>query len=180
MRETFPVVRWYDPAFREAGVDFAAAKRYAKSRDPKDLPQLPPGATQPITFHCRDLTRDQLFDFVELAGNQNRKHGRAFAAGVVRVTGGRFGEAPGWMPEGADRSGYQAMTDSELDALGVAFADILDVGSIIYLRSVSPKDCELRYPLQLTSLAVWEGYDYLSAAQNQRSAPPNSGERKEG
>jgi hypothetical protein len=171
----FELVRMHDPAF--AGVALEKVKRYARSREIADLPEVAPGALTPVRFHCRRLTRSQVLDFVELVALDNRKFARAFAAGVVRVTGGRFGDA-GWAPENAESKEHLAMTDEELDEAGFAIADLLDIGQVIYLRSVAPFDCTPRYPLLLMSLAVWEGSALHFAEQSRDAAPQTSGPRK--
>lgn len=167
--DTFSVVRMHDPAF--AGVPFEAVRRYATTRDPDDLPELPPGADEPVTFHCKRLTRSQILDFVELVSLDTRKHARAFCAGVVRITGGRFGE--GWEPEqSAAKNGL--LSDEELDAQQIAPADLLEIGQVIYVRSVAPFDCSPHYPLQPSSLAVWEGNARRYAERTPEPAAPNS------
>jgi len=175
--KTFPVVRMHDPALRSA--TFADLQRYGKTRDPADMPELHEEAADPVVFHCRRLTRSQLFDFVEVAQLENRKFGRSFTTGVVKVTGGAFGP-DGWRPADAEAPGYRGMTDAELDGQDFAFADILDVGQVIYLRSIAPKDCCPHFPLLPTSLVVWEGYARQYAEQSRDDADQNSSKPKGG
>lgn len=176
--ETFPLVRMFDPALE--GADPADVMRYARTRDPDDIPST---QAAPVVFHCRRLSRSQVFGFVEPAPNESLKFARAFAAGVVRVTGGAFGEEPGWSPADARRADYLAMQDDEIDTaggVGFAPAEIMEIGAVIYQRSVSPKGCEQRYRPLPSSLAVWEGLALRTAEQTPADAPPSSGRPNEG
>lgn len=174
MNETFPVVRIHDPAL--AAASLAEIKKYAESRDPADLPDVPAGFPQPVVFHCRRLTRSQMLDHVEVIDGEERKWARAFTAGVVRITGGRFGD--GWEPEGPKSKQRLPITDEELDQAQLAPADLKEIGQVIYARSDVPFDCAPRYRLLPSSLDAWGGNARRYAAQSQAAARQSSGPPK--
>lgn len=174
--ELIPVVRMHDPAF--AGVDFQSLKRYATTRDPEDLPKVDGLAAEPITFWFRRLTRSQVFDYVQRVTIDEQRFARAFAAGVVRISGGRFGEA--WEPQHVSDPQRVSMTDEEMEEAQLAPADIEDIGQVVYLRSCSPFDCTPRYPPRLSSLAVWEGNARLFAERSRTGAEKSNEQRKGG
>lgn len=158
--DTIPVARIFDPAFEQA--DPAKVMRYARTRAPEDMPEV---QGTPVVFHCRRLTRSQVFGFVEPAPNESLKFARAFAAGVVRVTGGDFGPDPGWSPTDVGKRDYLAMQDDEVDSAGFAPAEIVEIGAVIYQRSMAPKGFAQRYRPLPSSLAVWEGLALRTAEQ---------------
>lgn len=168
--ETFEVVRVHDPAL--AGCELEDVKRYAESREMRDLPKLPPGAPGPVVFHCRRLTRSEMLDYVDVITGEERRWARAFGAGVVRVTGGRF--EGGWEPRGASAKPRAAMTDDEMEHAQFSTADLREIGHVIYTRSDCPFDCAPRYRLLPSSLDVWGGNARRYVAPSPASAPLSS------
>jgi hypothetical protein len=148
--------------------------RYAASRDPADLGEL---CGVPMSFHFRRLTRAQLFDFVDTTTSEMRRAERAFMAGIVRIEGGEFTEA--WTPEGVDGRTHVAMTGDELEALGergIAPAVSVDVGSVIYLRSLLDPKAAPRYVAPPSSLAAWDALPRPSADASPAERHPSNGE----
>lgn len=177
MNETIEVIRLHDPAL--AAVTYEKASAYARSRELADFPELPADAGDPVKFVFRRLSRSQVFDFVQRVAGDEQRYLLAFMAGVTRIRGGRFGAA-GFQPEsvrGPSSSAARALslwTDAELDEAQLAPADLEDIGQVVYLRSVSPFDSTPRYPLRLSSLAVWEGNARHYAERTQTSAHQSS------
>lgn len=164
--DTIPIARLQDPAF--AGIPLSVVAEYARSRDPEALPEALPG-TSPVIFHVRRLSRSVVLDFVENQSNDQKRFVSAFMAGVVRVTGGRFGDQ-GWEPETIHARDHVAMTEAELDACDFSISCMVEIGSVIYMKSIAPKDCSPRYPVRPSSLHVWEGLDHPSAERNRADA----------
>jgi hypothetical protein len=175
VNETIEVVRLHDPAL--ASVPFEKVAAYGRSREVCDLPELP-ADVEAVRFVFRRLTRAQVFDFVQRIDGDEARYVRAFMAGVVRIYGGRFGQhgfEPTAVRSATSRSSALALwTDEELDEARLAPADLEDIGQVVYLRSVSPFDCTPRYPLRLSSLAVWEGNARRYAEQTQAGAAPSN------
>lgn len=174
MTDTIKIARMHDPAF--AGLPVAEVAAYARSRDSEDLPAALPG-TSPEIYHFKRLTRSQVLDIVGAMPDDLRRFNAAFMCGLVKVTGGRFGES-GWAPEQAsDPRAPVRVTDAEIEACDFSVACMEDLGGVLYLRSVSPKGSSPRYPVRPTSLAVLEGLDHPSAEQKRADAAQPSAER---
>lgn len=171
--QTFKVARIHDPAFAAASREEVV--KYARTRELEDMPVVAAGLPQPLLFHCRRLTRSEMIDSVGRFEEEERKWAAAFCLGVVRISGGRFGE--GWEPAGARAKDRHAMTDEELDHAQIAPADMRDIGQVIYARSDVPFDCAPLFQLLPSSLAAWSGNarryaEQTSAAARQSSEQP--------
>ena len=141
-------------------------------RRKEDLPAFPPDA-QPVVYHVRRLKRSEVFDHVEAVSSAPAKAYRAFTIGLVKVTGGRFGD--GWEPESArGRSTAKHVSEEELDQMEFSPGDISDIGNAIYVRSVAPKGSTPHLPRPPTSLDVWVGNARLYAARHPERAPQSS------
>jgi len=168
--DTFEVARLHDPAF--AGIDAADAIKYARSRTAEDMPKPLPGLV-PVIFHARRLTRSQVLDRVEQNTTDAKRYAAAFVLGVARVTGLPGGEQ--WEPAVPG----EAISEDELDALDISPACMIDIGSVIYSKSIAPKASSPRYPAVPSSLHAWDGLDHLSAAASREGAAESSGGRSE-
>jgi hypothetical protein len=137
-------IRIYDPAidWSESG---GTPPEYARTRDESAL-VLRPGK-RPLVFSCTRLSV-ATFRWVSAAPSDVERLERAFRAGVRHVE-----HAEGmWSPAGVDGREYVAMTDHEASRYGIA--DILEIGGLVYERSVLPTDCEASYTLRPTSHLV--------------------------
>ena len=165
------LVRVYDPAYA-GSVPIEAMRAYISSRDFDDLPALPPGSKAPVVFHCKRLTRAQLRHADHGATDEERAS-RAFACGVLRVTGGSFGD--GWKPSNADDARRVHMPDDEREEQFEAL-DEEEIGGVIYTLSKFPLDCSPLFLLRHLSGVAWDGNArrYAAAKRPARpsSAPP--------
>ena len=163
-------IRLYDPAI-DWSAETGTSKDWPASRDPRLL-RTKPGRS-PVVFCAVRLTR-LAFRWVHEAPSEPERAFRAFRAGVRRV------EHPDrvWTPQGAEERGYVAMTEDEADQYGVA--DHLEIGGLIYERSILPTDCEGGYTLRPTSLHVLDAAlrASLRAAQSQGTPAPTASARE--
>lgn len=146
------LVRTYDPAYA-GSVTIEAMLPYIASRKLEDLPQLPPGAPTPVTFHCKRLTRAQL-RYADHGANDEERASRAFACGVLRVTGGRFED--GWQPSNAEDVRRIHMPDDERESMFDAL-DEEEIGGVLYTLSKFPLDSSPLYQLRPLSADAWDG-----------------------
>ena len=163
-----------DPAL--AGLSVSQIIKYGSSRDAEDLP--PDAARDAMVFHFRRLSRAQLFDFVETASSDKRKFERAFMAGLIRITGGDLPEG-GWEPEGVGTKTHVAMTADELEALleyGIAIALTVDVGQVVYVRSLLAPKAVPAFPQLPSSLLAWDALERPSAEPTHEEPGPSSEE----
>lgn len=171
MRQTYHVYTTSDPAL--ARMTASELIRYASSRDAADLGALD-GA--PIVFTFRRLSRAQVYDFVEAASADLRKWERSFMAGIMRIEGGAFGAA--WQPDGLDGRAYVAMSEDEIayleDERGLSIACFVDIGQVVYVRSILGPKAVPRYPVSPSSLLAWDALPRPSAEPSPADAPPSS------
>ena len=137
-------IRLYDPAI-DWTADSGTPKEWAVSRDPKLLRTK--AGKRPVIFHAVRLG-SRAMRWIHEAPSEPERALRAFRAGVRRV------EHPDrvFAPAGVDDRSFVAMTEDEADVYG--FADQLEIGGLVYERSILPTDCEGGYTLRPTSLHV--------------------------
>lgn len=162
------VIRVYDPAFESLAT--AEVTKYALSRDLADLPALPPGA-DPVRFHFVRLTRAQVA-WVQRGDGTAEVYRRAFYAGVVRITGGRFGD--GWEPSNAHDPKRLSGDPAEFEEQRIVELDEQEIGGWIFTRSTVPFDCAARYPVPHMSAVVFDANAARYAARTQAAAPPSN------
>ena len=158
MKETLTAHYLGDPAF--SGWTARDLIRWAQERDASEMPKLPPGV-QPVAYRYQRLSRSVVYDFVQTAASEQERYERAFLAGIVEVTGGRYGA--GWRPTDRGQPGFVAASPEELDEAGVSLAETWDVGQWIYSRSILGKDCAPRLPALPSSLLAWDALERPSA-----------------
>lgn len=174
MADLIKLVRTYDPAFA-ASVPIEAMRPYIASRDFAALPALPAGAKVPVVFHCKRLKGAQL-TYADHGTTDEERVSRAFACGVLRVTGGSYGD--GWKPSNADDVRRVHMADDECEEF--AALDKEEIGGALYMLSKFPPDCSPHFLLRHLSAVAWDGnarrYAAASPPARQSSAPPEDGQ----
>ena len=112
-RETLTAYYLADPAF--AACDAKDIVRWARTRDPEEMPG--PLTGEPIQYRFQRLRRSQIYSYVETAPTEKERYERAFAAAVVEIKGGHYGQS--WRPAELGKQGYVAADPDELDDAGV-------------------------------------------------------------
>lgn len=163
--KSFPIVRIFDRAIRWSNGKkdgHTDVQRYGETRDPSLLVEIP--GMRPVTFHTRRLTRSQMRDLEGLS-TEPLKREVAFAYGVtaidradqrtVRPTGDRW-------------------TSEEMDAEGLDFASVEDVGAVILQRSRLPFDWPAYFVAPPSSARASALLLFPTAGQSPADAPPSS------
>lgn len=165
MSELDKHIRAYDPAIDWSDHGGTPAE-YLRSRDEKRL-VIKPGR-KPIVFYASRLSRSA-YRWCSEAPTDSERIERAFRAGVRRV---EHPDGTTWSPAGTDSRGYIAMTESESERYGIA--DVLEIGGLVFERSLVPPDCEVGYTLRPTSHHVLDAALRASHRAAQSRVPPAS------
>lgn len=165
MSETFDVVCIADPAIDHGDPDTNVIK-YVETRDMKHLAF--DKVEKPKVYKCRPLTRKHLVNWVRKAEHPDETYQRAFECGVLSVSGGDI--KGNWKPRGSDKPTFTAMSQEELDEFD--FCDIVEVGQVIYERSILPKHLPPRYgqprslPVVLAAMAKKAESRFVELSRN--------------
>ncbi len=147
--KVFKVVRIFDPAVRWSdgpAEGMTDVRAYARERDFSAIVTAP--GDRAVVYHTKRLRASQMRD-VEGYSAEPSKRWLAFQVGVS-VIETRDGKVVS--------PSRGAWTDSEMEAHGVEFADVEDIGSVILQRSRLPKDLPASFvapPSSARASAVW-------------------------